>query len=481
MLSCIAIANSYGYIPHPSNFNDYTISHIKNTLPEKFDAREQSWLLAPRNQQVTGPCWAFAVVDAVQAYFYKIGFEEGYLSPEILTNCHDGFVFNKNQGGNSHIATACFARLIGPAYEDAIPYSPVSTECPAHSADDYPAYILGSIILPKNDTIAVKQAIYDHGSVAAAIYFAKAYYNNDDYSYCYTGTESPNHGISIVGWDDTKRVFIVKNTYGTLSYDHGYFYVSYDDLNIISECFAFENRVEKSAIDTVYGYDKTGMISKYIYQYKTISTITRFDAPEKQILNSIGFYIPNPNMKIVISVFQLSSGETICQSDSLSYTYPGFYTYDLPANTFVDNDFYIAIDYPYAIPVENAVDNYNEPIIKPIGYQYIQFNNENAWYNVGQGSNVSSLSNINLCTKAYTRKITVETQKEACAESLYVVLEGRINPGIWEEAKKIEIYSTNGKLVESIEHGTDYTHYGLCVLIVHYNNGTTKSFKAILK
>ncbi|MBP7210097.1 MAG: hypothetical protein KBA02_02795 [Paludibacteraceae bacterium] len=479
MLTCTANANSNGYISHPSNFNNYTISHTRNTLPERFDSREQSWLLDPRSQQITGPCWAFAVADAVQAYFYKSGFEEGYLSPEILTNCHDGFVFTKSQGGNSYIATACFSRLIGPAYEDAVPYSPLSTECPAHSVDDYPAYVLGAIILPKNDTIAIKQAIYDHGSVTAAIYFANPYYNGDDYSYCYTGTEKPNHGISIVGWDDTERKFIVKNTYGTNSYDEGYFYVSYDDVNIISECFAFEKRVEKSAIDTVYGYDKTGMISKYTYAYKTVSTITRFEAPEKQILNSVGFYIPNPNMKIVIGV--LSAEEIIYQSDSLPYTYPGFYTFDLPENTFVENDFYVAIDYPYSIPVENAVENYNDPVIKPIGYQYIQFNNESAWYDVGVGSQTPSLSNINFCTKAYTRKFTVETPKEAATEDLYVVLEGRINPNIWKDANNIEIYSNAGKLVEIIKKDTEYTYSGFCVLVVHYNDGTTKSVKAILK
>ena len=58
-----------------------------------------------------------------------------------------------------------------------------------------------------------------------------------------------NHGISIVGWDDSKRLpetlvvhqkhraWIVKNTWGTNTMDGGYFYVSYEDKYVGTECF----------------------------------------------------------------------------------------------------------------------------------------------------------------------------------------------------------------------------------------------------
>ena len=64
-------------------------------------------------------------------------------------------------------------------------------------------------ILPSKDYEAIKRAVYLEGGVQSSLYTSmrdyeskSVYYNRDTNSYCYIGTEKPNHNSVIVGWDD---------------------------------------------------------------------------------------------------------------------------------------------------------------------------------------------------------------------------------------------------------------------------------------
>ena len=63
--------------------------------------------------------------------------------------------------------------------------------------------------LPSKDYEAIKRAVYLEGGVQSSLYTSmqdyeseSIYYNRDTNSYCYIGTEKPNHDSVIVGWDD---------------------------------------------------------------------------------------------------------------------------------------------------------------------------------------------------------------------------------------------------------------------------------------
>ncbi len=106
-------------------------------------------------------------------------------------------------------------------------------------------------ILPSKDYEAIKRAVYLEGGVQSSLYTSmqdyeseSIYYNRDTNSYCYIGTEKPNHDSVIVGWDDDfpkenfnmdlegDGAFICTNSWGEDFGDQGYFYVSYYDTNI---------------------------------------------------------------------------------------------------------------------------------------------------------------------------------------------------------------------------------------------------------
>lgn len=108
-----------------------------------------------------------------------------------------------------------------------------------------------------SDTEDVKNAIVNYGAVGIDYYALATYWSNQYYNastsgyYCYN-TNSGNHAVSIVGWDDDyaasnfptqpdgNGAWIVRNSWGTDYGDDGYFYLSYYDKSISTTAYAVE-------------------------------------------------------------------------------------------------------------------------------------------------------------------------------------------------------------------------------------------------
>jgi len=414
------------YIPLPFKI-DHSQKGKRTTksLPASYDLRNLngiSYVLPPRNQVNNGPCWAFAATDAVQSTFYLQGYREGYLSPQLLTNCH-GFEYTKTQGGNSLIATACFARLLGPAYENSVPYVFSNSTCPTVTKADFPAYVSNVIMLP-DDISTVKEAIMENGSVTARMFYSSSYYNSSNYTYYYdySGTYGVNHGISIVGWDDSKTVtgntsgtpkntgaWIVKNTWGTNTMDGGYFYVSYEDKYVGTECFSFTKRVDKDAIDNLYLYDYLGMTSSIGYGVGNAAYgKVKYTAPKREKITAIGTFLSEDNTQVRYWIFSDASlTKMVGYSANTSFENAGFYSIDPVNPTYVEGDFYIVVRYlsttkSYVLPIETVISGYSNPTIQNSGLQWVSSNGL-TWSNVG--TDISD-KQFNLCIKAYTKNST---------------------------------------------------------------------------
>ena len=99
------------------------------------------------------------------------------------------------------------------------------------------------------------------------------YYNKTTNSYCYIGTEKPNHDIVIVGWDDAypKENFntpykemvhsYVKIVGGNEFGDNGYFWISYYDSNIGINNVAYTKVEPTTNYSGIYQSDLCGMLA----------------------------------------------------------------------------------------------------------------------------------------------------------------------------------------------------------------------------
>lgn len=120
----------------------------------------------------------------------------------------------------------------------------------------------------------IKQHIQNYGAVTAAMYASDMRYYNDTLTAFYSDSSlvSPDHQVTIVGWDDNYAVenfneahrptepgaYIVMNSHGTDVYDKGFLYISYQDNFIESVCSGIKKTSTKEQTQ-LYQYDELGI------------------------------------------------------------------------------------------------------------------------------------------------------------------------------------------------------------------------------
>lgn len=160
---------------------------------------------------------------------------------------HNSFLLGQDEGGEYTMSMAYLLAWQGPVLESEDPYGD------GYSPDNLkPSKHVQEIqVLGPKDYDAVKRAVYLQGGVQSSLFTSmrdyeseSVYYNRETNSYCYIGSEQPNHDSVIVGWDDNypkenfnmelegDGAFICTNSWGEDFGDQGYFYVSYHDSNI---------------------------------------------------------------------------------------------------------------------------------------------------------------------------------------------------------------------------------------------------------
>jgi C1A family cysteine protease len=87
----------------------------------------------------------------------------------------------------------------------------------------------------------IKQALQNYGAVYVgfAVYTDFSYYSSGVYKYT-SGSLRGYHAVAIVGYDDQKHAFKVKNSWGTGWGDGGYFWIDYNEMHSVvkfATCF----------------------------------------------------------------------------------------------------------------------------------------------------------------------------------------------------------------------------------------------------
>jgi len=404
-----------GYVPTPMNihFNsrDVQLESKKSMqeLPIYYNLKDYGWVTPVRDQGPVGACWSFSTMGAIESRWLKLGFGTAAtlnLSEQNMATCH-GFEAGIDDGGSDYIASAYLSRLSGPVTEASHPYSPIATATCKTSGLVKPAYSPQTIYLPKDINI-VKKAIMDYGAVTASIRMGlyTRHLSTSNSTYLYIGTEPVDHGVLVVGWDDSLKVtgrayqpvnkgaWIVKNSWGTLFGDAGYFYVSYEDSKFLSSCSVYPERIEIEAIDTMIMYDWLGATSSYGFRADTASAVTKFQSTQQIFIDKIGTFVNASGSFIDIEIYKKFTGDSVlsdlvASSHNNFCKFPGYYTFNVPA--LVQGDYYVKIKYftpgyNYPIPVETEIvyqgEAYALPNLEPAGRFWIS-RDEKKWSPLG--------------------------------------------------------------------------------------------------
>lgn len=214
--------------PAPAVDEDSSVT----ALPTSFNWCDQNGCTPIKNQGNCGSCWAFGTVGPLES---NIKIKDGLtkdLAEQYLVSCNtDGWGCNGGWWAHDYHQWKIPSGEpdAGAVYEADFPYTASDSPCnpphPHHEKITSWAYVGSSNGVPP--TADIKQAIYDHGPVAAAVCVGTAFQNYSGGIFQTNECTQVNHAIVLVGWDDTGGYWILRNSWGTSWGESGYMRIKY--------------------------------------------------------------------------------------------------------------------------------------------------------------------------------------------------------------------------------------------------------------
>ncbi|MGA2506866.1 MAG: lectin like domain-containing protein, partial [Chitinispirillaceae bacterium] len=423
-----------GYIPPPAD-----LSHLANEpvipankiillgAPSSYDLRTINAMTPVKNQGSCGSCWMFATYGSMESWLLKNKNETWDFSEQNMKNTNEFDVPPDpcDGGGNFIMATAYLTRWRGAVDESDDPYN--ATDYTPHYGLPTPRRDNTVRIFASSDDI--KNALQTYGALASSMYWGLGTnYTSSDTTYYYSGSNPPDHAITIAGWDDNKSVtgtsapgaWLIKNSWGTGWGSNGYFWLSYADAQACKTAYAFTDAVPVDTSASNYYYDPLGWVGQIGFNKDTAWGANIFIPTKKDSLAAVGFYATANNTAYSISIydsFKVSTGTFYNQLGSTvtgTLTNAGYYTIALPSKIYCasGNNFgvvvkFITPSYNYPVAYESPVTNYSDSASASAGQSYIS----------GNGTVFSDLTgtvpNGNVCIRVLSASSTVPSAPPA--------------------------------------------------------------------
>ncbi len=184
-----------------------------------------------RDQKSCGSCWVFSAAAAYEGSWRARNQSPVDLSEQEALNCTPE---GSCQAGGWYYWVFKTMMSRGVTDETTLPYENRQRVC-VGKASKYRAatwnFVTADHTIPSPKEI--KTSLCESGPVSAAMYVTDAFQNyvsgvfNED-----ANAKGVNHAVTIVGWDDDRGAWLVKNSWGPLWGERGYVWMKYGSNNI---------------------------------------------------------------------------------------------------------------------------------------------------------------------------------------------------------------------------------------------------------
>ncbi|WP_293307582.1 C1 family peptidase [Pedobacter sp. UBA5917] len=233
-------------LSHGAFFGSEYIVYDDNPIPENgnidpnaraVDLRKLGYVTPIKDQRQCGSCWVFSTIASYEsAYSFRNNriqidlSEQNALDCSRAGNCGGGFPGSLMKWWVEDRNTV--------ASEQALPYIGTQQYC-VNPQGKYKAVAWNFVDPTKGwnyipTVLQIKRAIARHGSIVTAMTATlnfQRFTGNTIYNE-YTGLQAPNHAVTIIGWDDDKGSWLIKNSWGTNWGDQGYGWIRYESNGI---------------------------------------------------------------------------------------------------------------------------------------------------------------------------------------------------------------------------------------------------------
>lgn len=460
------------------DINDCPLVFYEAPLPDKYDLRDYGLVTSVKNQKSYGTCWAHAFINSAESnlilnemvddnsqinlseaqlayYAYKIG-ESGSEDPLGLL-AGDRMIWSpasNDWGGYSRLACMICATWISlidekyAIYDTSMKSWTNGGKASSDLAyDKTSVYLLNSYEIDPAETELIKKMVIEKGAVSIAYFDAPSLnmpqpFRVGEYIYCPYSVGKTNHGVSIVGWDDSiskenfRKViddveyvpendgaWLIKNSWGSSSGIEGYYWMSYEDKSMLeSECATAYDFTNKRPYDNNYQYDGT-----YTDYYLTStgskgSMANVYTAQRNECLKAVGFWTGAPGLEYKIEIYKdvNTAGDYIdgpmsgvLQADSTTSgvcPYTGYYTIDLVESVDIPINTSYAVSITFTDPRGEKVKLYADGTdvkksvaYKEAGQSYYSARANGVWKDVVSNPNISVIGNFRI--KAFTNNV----------------------------------------------------------------------------
>jgi C1A family cysteine protease len=284
--------NLFGLSYLPKGHLDFESGKTKSDLPASIDWRNRNgvnWRGPVMNQGSCGSCVAFATIATLEArtsIAAGIPWLRPSFSPQEVFSCGGGSC----SSGWTPAKSTRYLQNTGVTDEACMPYLSGSTgsntSCGMRcgDADQRTTQIINTTTpsTGSGSIEAVKAALLNGPLITVmTVYDDFLTYSSGVYTHT-TGNMGGGHAISLVGYDDEKRAWLIRNSWGPEWGDHGFAWVSWDDISGVgSETWAMEVASAQNYLTVNAPADKEYISGQYLFVAKGFaksSSKVNFDA-----------------------------------------------------------------------------------------------------------------------------------------------------------------------------------------------------------
>jgi cathepsin L len=195
-----------------------------------FDWRSLGKVTPVKDQGGCGSCWDFASAAAYESSYLIRNSASTDTSEQYILDCAN--------------AGTCAGGWYGPVWqwqektanasEQQVPYTASDHSCPGGVNGAFKTVTWGFVTTGSSiPTVAeIKAALCEHGALAVAMMATPAFQAYTGGVFNEAGVTGINHAVTIVGWDDSKEAWLVKNSWGTGWGIGGYFWIKWGSNSI---------------------------------------------------------------------------------------------------------------------------------------------------------------------------------------------------------------------------------------------------------